>query len=87
MCVGSCFRYPVTYMTLNYAPVAVGIVLVGALASFFCPVIGARHWYRGERHTVVNFTVRTVAMAPFLQVARTAQFESSSQCEHPLHVT
>lgn len=50
--------YPVTVDNLNYAPVAVGVVLIGALASFFCPVIGARYWYRGEMHTVEDFTVR-----------------------------
>ena len=49
--------YPVTTLTLNYAPVAVGIVLGGALLSFFCPFVGARLWYRGEKHTVEDFTV------------------------------
>lgn len=39
--------YPVTSTTLNYAPVAVGIVLIGTLATWFMPVIGARKWYRG----------------------------------------
>lgn len=54
-----CWRsYPVTTQTLNYAPVAVGIVLVGALLGFYCPVIGAKNWYRGEKHTVEDFTVR-----------------------------
>ena len=53
-----CAAQPVTETTLNYAPVAVGIVLVWALGSFFCPGIGARHWYRGEKHNIEDFTVR-----------------------------
>jgi hypothetical protein len=51
--------YPVTSMNLNYAPVAVGIVLFGALIFFFFPYIGAYRWYRGERHTVEDFSVRS----------------------------
>ena len=39
--------YPVTSITLNYAPIAVGIVLVGTLLVWVLPVIGARHWYQG----------------------------------------
>lgn len=39
--------YPVTGTTLNYAPVAVGTVLVGTLFVWFLPFIGARHWYQG----------------------------------------
>jgi hypothetical protein len=35
---------PVTSQTLNYTPVAVGIVGVGALASWF---LSARHWFTG----------------------------------------
>ena len=54
--------YPVTETTLNYAPVAVGIVLIWALGSFFCPGIGARHWYRGEKHTIEDFTVRAQSL-------------------------
>ncbi|KAK9915256.1 hypothetical protein WJX75_006770 [Coccomyxa subellipsoidea] len=49
--------YPVTSMNLNYAPVAVGIVLFGALIFFFFPYIGAYRWYRGERHTVEDFSM------------------------------
>ena len=45
---------------LNYAGVAVGIVLVGALLSFFFPGIGAYKWYRGERHTIDDFSVSMV---------------------------
>lgn len=39
--------YPVTSTTLNYAPVAVGIVLLGTLFVWILPVIGARQWYKG----------------------------------------
>lgn len=39
--------YPVTSLTLNYSPVAVGIVLVGSLLVWFLPVVGARKWYHG----------------------------------------
>ena len=39
--------YPVTSITLNYAPIAVGIVLVGTLFVWVLPIIGARHWYQG----------------------------------------
>ena len=39
--------YPVSGITLNYAPVAVGIVLVGTLFVWVLPFIGARHWYKG----------------------------------------
>lgn len=34
-----------------------GIVLVGATVSFFFPFIGAYKWYRGERHTIEDFSV------------------------------
>ncbi|BDA43078.1 Amino-acid permease BAT1 [Coccomyxa sp. Obi] len=49
--------YPVTADNLNYAPVAVGIVLVGGLLFFYIPYFGAYRWYRGERHTVEDYTV------------------------------
>ena len=39
--------YPVTSLTLNYSPVAVGIVLVGALVVWVLPVVGAHKWYQG----------------------------------------
>lgn len=39
---------PVASGTLNYAGVAVGIVLLGACSVWVLPRIGARHWYRGE---------------------------------------
>ena len=42
---------------LNYAGVAVGIVLFGALLFFFFPFIGAYRWYRGERHTIEDYSV------------------------------
>ncbi|CAK0780294.1 hypothetical protein CVIRNUC_005001 [Coccomyxa viridis] len=48
--------FPVTRDNLNYAGVAVGIVLLGALLFFFFPFIGAYRWYRGERHTIEDFS-------------------------------
>lgn len=45
--------YPVTYETLNYAPVAVGIVLFGALLTWVLPCgLGAKDWFRGEKHNL-----------------------------------
>ena len=57
---------------LNYAGVAVGIVLVGALLSFFFPVIGAYKWYRGERHTIDDFSVSIRCPLPSHQTPRGA---------------
>ena len=37
-----------------------GIVLVGALLFFFFPFIGAYRWYRGERHTIEDFSVSLI---------------------------
>jgi hypothetical protein len=46
-------QYPVSYTTLNYAPVAVGIVLVGTLLVWILPCgLGAKDWFRGGRHTL-----------------------------------
>ena len=46
-------EYPVSQLTLNYAPVAVGIVLVGTLFSWILPCgLGARSWFRGELHNL-----------------------------------
>ena len=39
--------YPVTSTTLNYAPIAVGVVLVGTLVVWVLPFIGAHKWYLG----------------------------------------
>lgn len=39
--------YPVTSTSLNYAPVAVGIVLFGSIAAWIVPWIGARGRYKG----------------------------------------
>lgn len=51
--------YPVTYQTLNYAPVAVGIVLVGTLSVWILPGgFGAKDWFKGGRHTLDD-SVRT----------------------------
>ena len=44
--------FPVTRDTLNYAGVAVGIVMLGTVISWFLPGgLGARNWYRGEIKT------------------------------------
>ncbi|EFN58316.1 hypothetical protein CHLNCDRAFT_142334, partial [Chlorella variabilis] len=39
--------YPVTKDNLNYAGVAVGVVLVFSLGWWFLPYKGARHWFHG----------------------------------------
>ena len=47
--------YPVTEQTLNYAPVAVGTVLVGTLVVWFLPFgWGARSWFKGELHNLTR---------------------------------
>ena len=44
--------FPVTRDTLNYAGVAVGIVMLGTVIFWFLPGgLGARNWYRGEIKT------------------------------------
>ena len=44
--------FPVTVNTLNYAGVAVGIVMLAALLFWFLPFgLGARRWFRGEIKT------------------------------------
>lgn len=44
--------FPVTRDTLNYAGVAVGIVMLGTVIFWFLPGgLGARKWYRGEIKT------------------------------------
>lgn len=45
--------FPVTSVTLNYAGVAVAIVLLGAVLIWVLPVVGARNWYRGGLQTYV----------------------------------
>ena len=46
--------YPVTEQTLNYAPVAVGTVLVGTLVVWCLPCgWDARSWFRGEMHNLL----------------------------------
>ena len=57
--------FPVTSVTLNYAGVAVAIVLLGAVSMWVLPVIGARHWYRGELKTYVPEPVPVRACAAF----------------------
>ena len=45
---------PVTRRTFNWAPVAVGAVLVGTLVSWSLPCgVGARHWFRGGKQTLL----------------------------------
>lgn len=39
--------FPVTSTSLNWAPVAVGIVLVWTFGYWLLPVWGARHWFCG----------------------------------------
>ena len=39
--------YPVDSETLNYAPVAVGVVLFGSITWWLLPFIGARGRYKG----------------------------------------
>ena len=47
--------YPITEQTLNYAPVAVGTVLVGTLVVWFLPFgWGARSWFKGELHNLTS---------------------------------
>ena len=44
--------FPVTWKTLNYSGVAVGIVIVAAIFFWFLPGgFGARSWYRGKIET------------------------------------
>ena len=43
-----------------------GIVLFGALITFFFPFIGAYKWYRGEKHTVEDYSVRPLPSLPTL---------------------
>ena len=38
--------WPLQLTTLNFAPVGLGLTLVGALAAYFAPWKGAKHWYR-----------------------------------------
>ena len=45
--------YPVTSTSLNYAPVAVGVVLVWSIVSWIFPWIGARY----AHHSVLDRTV------------------------------
>ena len=47
-----------------------GIVLVGALLSFFFPAIGAYKWYRGERHTIDDFSVSMLNFLPPINTQR-----------------
>ncbi len=44
--------YPIDLRTINYSPIAVGLVLLVLLATWFFPKYGAQHWYRGKAHTL-----------------------------------
>ena len=44
--------YPISYENLNWTCATVGAVIIGVLASWFTPKIGARHWYHGKSHTL-----------------------------------
>ena len=43
--------YPVTPVSFNYSPVAVGVVVIGASAAWWIPKYGARYWYIGPKAT------------------------------------
>ena len=66
---------------LNYAGVAVGIVLFGALISFFFPGIGAYKWYRGERHTIDDFSVSHLQALSSQSLTNTRDIHSQSHKE------
>ncbi|CAL5221654.1 g3881 [Coccomyxa viridis] len=76
--------FPVTTDNLNYAGVAVGIVLVGALLSFFFPGVGAYKWYRGERHTIDDFSAHRQATrdAEGMQNPKSGKLASSNGSIH-----
>lgn len=68
--------YPVTPETFNYAPLAVGAVLIGALVAWWLPVVGARKWYTGPKvaRTLRHKPLRhgeKAAHVPLLPVAST----------------
>ncbi|CAL8465981.1 g5517 [Coccomyxa elongata] len=44
--------YPIDLRTINYSPIAVGLVLIVLLATWFWPKHGARHWFRCKAHTL-----------------------------------
>ncbi|MEW5318750.1 MAG: hypothetical protein WDW38_009945 [Sanguina aurantia] len=49
--------YPIAQLTLNYAPVAVGIVMVGSMVAWFFPFIGAYSWFKGPIIQVEDVTL------------------------------
>ena len=66
--------FPVTVDTLNYAGVAVGIVMVATLLFWFLPFgLGARRWYRGDIKT---------ARIPFDSVCSISGIGASSPAVH-----
>lgn len=41
--------YPITLNTFNFAPVALGLILIGASVAWVMPGCGVRHRYDGPR--------------------------------------
>jgi len=72
---------------LNYAGVAVGIVLVGALISFFFPGVGAYKWYRGERHTIDDFSVSHLQAFPSPSLTNVGNVHSQPHKEGPADIS
>ncbi|KAK9865548.1 hypothetical protein WJX84_006827 [Apatococcus fuscideae] len=52
--------YPVNSQTLNWAPVAVGIVLVWTFGYWLLPVIGARRWFKGPPAALEIYALKNV---------------------------
>lgn len=55
---------PVTSTNINFAPFGLIMVILGALAAWYLPVHGARHWYRGPRHALEDLRVQHSAAPP-----------------------
>ncbi|MEW5315989.1 MAG: hypothetical protein WDW38_007383 [Sanguina aurantia] len=53
--------YPIAELTLNYAPVAVGIVLVGSMSAWCFPFFGAYSWFKGPVIQVESSEMTTKA--------------------------
>ena len=70
--------FPVTSITLNYAGVAVAIVLLGAVTMWTLPYVGARHWYRGELKTYIP-EPEPVRMQPLLNPPATCTCSACRQ--------
>ncbi|BDA41309.1 Amino-acid permease BAT1 [Coccomyxa sp. Obi] len=50
VCLSLPTELPVTSHNLNWAPISLGLVMVGVLIAWYLPTIGARHWFRGKNH-------------------------------------